>query len=53
MVNNIEEIESILDTYTLEAILELNDLTEVDVLCLLIKHKLVELPEPKPLDFYV
>ncbi len=45
------EVESILDVYTLEDILELNDKTEVDVLYFLLEEEFVELPNPKPLEF--
>jgi hypothetical protein len=44
------DVEHILDTYSLEEILELNDLTEEDVLIHLIKFRMVELPDPKPVD---
>ena len=44
------EVENILDTYSFEEILELNDLTEVDVLGFLIEEEFIELPKPKPTD---
>jgi hypothetical protein len=44
-------IENILDTYSLDEILERNNLTEVDVLYRLYENGDIELPEPKPLDF--
>jgi hypothetical protein len=47
---NIREIENILDTYSLEEILELNDLTEVDVLYFLVDEEFLILPEPRPVD---
>lgn len=47
----LSEAENILETYTLEEILDQNDLSEADVLCLLLEHELVELPEPLPLTF--
>ncbi len=43
------EIENILQTYSLEEILELNDLTEADALYFLEKQEFVTLPTPKPL----
>ena len=48
---NYREAEKILDTYSLEEILEQNELTEADVLLFLIEEEFVELPEPKPVDF--
>ena len=47
----LEEIEHLLDTYTLEEIIEYNDLTEADVLFFLVRHRFLELPEIKPLEF--
>lgn len=44
-------IEGILDTYSLEDILELNDRTEADTLLFLIQHKFVHLPEVLPVDY--
>jgi hypothetical protein len=44
------EIEKVLDTYSFEEILELNDLTEADVLYLLVKSGQAELPNPRPVD---
>lgn len=45
---NIEDIERLLETYTLEEILEMNDLTEADVLFFLVEEEFITLPEPKP-----
>lgn len=42
--------EKVLQTYSLDEILELNDLTEADLLDLLIENGLIELPEVMPLD---
>lgn len=42
---------TILETYSLEDILELNDLTPEDALEFLVEEGLVELPEIQPLDF--
>lgn len=47
----VAEAEDILEVYTLEEILDENDLTEADVLCLLVNEELVNLPEPLPLHF--
>lgn len=43
-------IETFLETYTLEEILELNDLTEADALRLLVEGGHVSLPDPRPVD---
>lgn len=43
--------ELILQTYSLEDIYEYNELTEEDVLDLLIKHGLVDIPNPKPIIY--
>jgi len=41
---------SILNTYSLEELLEFNDLTEEDVLDFLLEHKFLVLPEYLPVD---
>jgi len=51
-LTTIKEIENILDTYDLEEIFELNDLTSEDVLYFLVEEKFVTLPDPKPIDIY-
>lgn len=43
-------LNNILDTYSLEEILEMNDLTVEDALEILVEEGYVELPEIKPLD---
>lgn len=43
-------IEKVLETYTLDEILELNDLTDYDILCILIPQGIVRLPEQLPVD---
>lgn len=43
-------IDKILETYTLEEILEYNDLTEEEVLSLLLEQDIVQLPTPTPVD---
>jgi len=40
----------VLDTYTLEEIFEINELTEEEVLLFLIEQKFVRLPEVLPVD---
>jgi hypothetical protein len=42
---------SILETYSLSDILELNDMTEEDLLEYLVEEGIIKLPEIKPLDF--
>jgi hypothetical protein len=42
---------TILETYTFSDILEINDLTEADVLEFLVRHGVVNLPERLPLEF--
>ena len=42
---------TLLQTYTLSEILELNDLTEEEVLEYLVVHKIVVMPEIQPLEF--
>ena len=46
-----EDIEHILETYSLDDILEFNELSEVDVLFFLIQQRFLELPNPKPVDY--
>ena len=45
----LERARQILETYPLEEILENNDLTEADVLVILIEQGVIELPETQPL----
>lgn len=45
----LERARQILETYPLEEILENNDLTEADVLVILIEQGAVTLPENQPL----
>jgi len=44
-----KEIKNILDTYSFEEVLELNELTEEDVLLFLVEERIVKLPKEKPL----
>jgi len=46
----LSKVERILQTYTLEEIFELNDLTEEDVLLFLVEEEFLELPDPEPVD---
>lgn len=43
--------EHILETYSLEEILEYNDLDEADVLRHLLTYSIVDIPEPHPVDY--
>lgn len=43
--------ETVLETYSLEEILELNDVTEEEALEFLVTQGFLELPEVQPLDF--
>ena len=45
----IKGIEDALQAYTLEEILELNELTEEDVLYFLVEQDFITLPSPRPL----
>lgn len=49
MINQ-DTIDKYLETYTLEEILELNELTENEVLLYLVEQEFVQLPNPKPCD---
>lgn len=49
MNKDLSDIENILLTYSLEEILELNDLTESDVLYFCVQQDFIQLPEPEPL----
>ncbi len=42
---------TLLEVYTLEELLELNDKTEEDCLEFLVEEKFIKLPTIKPLDF--
>jgi hypothetical protein len=42
---------TILETYSLEEILELNDLTTEDALEFMVEEKYLTLPDVQPLDF--
>jgi hypothetical protein len=46
----ISNIERVLQTYSLTEILELNELTEEDVVEILLRHEYIEIPNPKPID---
>ncbi len=44
-------LATLLEVYTLEELLELNDKTEEDCLEFLVEENFIELPKIKPLDF--
>lgn len=44
-------ITTILETYTLSEILELNDLTDEEVLEYLVEQRIITLPDIKPLTY--
>jgi hypothetical protein len=44
-------LASILDTYSLEELLELNDITEEEALDFLVTQGFLKLPEIQPLEF--
>ncbi len=43
--------ENILSTYSLEEILDWNELSEADILCFLLDEEYLEIPDPKPVDY--
>lgn len=49
MLYTIEDIERILETYSLEDILEINEVQESDLLYFLMTEGYLKLPEPEPL----
>ena len=51
LLPNDHELEGILDTYSFEEILELNDLSLQDALGYLVHHNYIDLPEIRPLEF--
>jgi hypothetical protein len=48
-----KDIEGILQTYTLEEILEYNSLTSEDALLFLVEEEFLELPNVQPVDYEV
>lgn len=47
---DVASISNILETYSLDEILELNELTEVDLLHYAVEEGFLELPENLPVD---
>lgn len=50
-IETLARFSAILETYSLTEILEMNDLTEEDLLEYLVEEGMVKLPEIRPLDF--
>jgi hypothetical protein len=50
-LSSLSKIERVLQTYTLEEILEWNELTEADILEYCVDVGLITLPNPKPIDY--
>jgi hypothetical protein len=48
---SLREIDNVLQTYELSDILELNELTEADLLLFVVEQGFLKLPNPEPLDF--
>ena len=46
---NLEKIENYLETYTLEEVIEANDLSTAEVLLFLLEEEFLYLPDPEPL----
>jgi hypothetical protein len=46
-----EDIEHLLEAYSLSEIFEMNELTDADVLLFLSEQGVIKLPNPRPLDF--
>lgn len=44
------DYERVLETYSLEDILEWNDITPEELLEMLVNMELIHIPEPKPVD---
>lgn len=44
-------LATLLETYSFTEILEMNDLTEEELLEFLVRHHMVRLPEIQPLEF--
>ena len=43
-------VSKYLETYSLEDIIQLNDLTEEEVLLFLVEQEIIKLPDPHPVD---
>lgn len=49
---DVRQAEKYLQTYSLQDIFEINELTEEEVLVLLVERSIIELPTPSPCDLY-
>lgn len=47
---NLRQTEKLLDTYSLEEVLEYNELTEAEALLVLFEQEVCQIPEPRPVD---
>lgn len=47
---NIDQLEKYLETYSLEEILEFNEMTEAEMLLYLVREEVISLPNPSPCD---
>jgi hypothetical protein len=45
-----DQVEKLVETYSLEELMELNDLEEVDVMFILIDKGYCKVPNPEPVD---
>jgi len=50
ILTTVVSCEKVLETYTFEEILELNELTEAEFLLLAVEDNLISLPKPTPVD---
>jgi hypothetical protein len=50
-VTTIDQIERLLQTYDFQDIIDINGLTEEEVLYFLVEQEFVSLPEVKPVDY--
>ena len=50
MNTSIESVERVLQTYSLEEIFEVNEVTEEEVLFFLLDKEFIKLPNPRPVD---
>lgn len=46
---NYEDAEHILETYSIQELLEINELTEVDLLIYIVEQEFIQLPSVKPI----
>lgn len=46
LVSELDLVERVLQTYSLEELMEMNNLTDYDVLCILMTHRQINYPKP-------